>query len=498
MSWRDEAPYKQNLEVASIHKAHCYCKRVVYDVVEEPVASKLCHCTLCQRIHGAPYQWALLFHKDSVSFVAGWEHLKFYSPDKDTVYTAETRELPCKVSCSHCGSWIADEGRRMWMAMGSAFVSEGARRSDWPQSFQPDAHIYQNSMVHDPDVLARIPRFSADCPRREVTAAGSELRQRVVGCMRRIVPPLDGDSHKGQQGRVCVIGGSEDFTGAPYYAGMSALRTGAELLYLLTAEAAAAPIKTYSPELMVTPLYRSGLNLTGDDHASMLSIFDRLANWRPEGGRFHSVVLGPGLGRRPDVLRGITGILNRCKQRRVPMVIDADGVWLVCQDASIIRGYKQCILTPNRAEFKMLAQAVLGATGPSTEQDVVSVADALQVTILLKGKEDIVYCGAREASPRHGGGRPAAQLHRCGEQGAPRRSGGIGDLLSGCLGVVLGWQAALDGERLDPSEACLAASCVVRRASQLAYEQHLRGMTAPDVLRCIPRAFDELCPASRL
>ena len=37
---------------------------------------------------------------------------------------------------------------------------------------------------------------------------------------------------------------------------MSALRVGAELLYLLTAEEATGPIKGYSPELMVSPVYR--------------------------------------------------------------------------------------------------------------------------------------------------------------------------------------------------------------------------------------------------
>jgi ATP-dependent NAD(P)H-hydrate dehydratase len=42
-----------------------------------------------------------------------------------------------------------------------------------------------------------------------------------------------------------VIGGSKDYTGAPYYAGMAALRTGAELVYLFTERGAATAIKTY-------------------------------------------------------------------------------------------------------------------------------------------------------------------------------------------------------------------------------------------------------------
>lgn len=48
-----------------------------------------------------------------------------------------------------------------------------------------------------------------------------------------------------------MFGGSKDYTGAPFFASMSALRMGADLAYVFTAEEAAAALKTYSPELMV-------------------------------------------------------------------------------------------------------------------------------------------------------------------------------------------------------------------------------------------------------
>lgn len=54
-----------------------------------------------------------------------------------------------------------------------------------------------------------------------------------------------------QLGRVGIFGGSKDYTGAPFFASMSALRTGADLAYVLTAEEAAPALKAYSPELMV-------------------------------------------------------------------------------------------------------------------------------------------------------------------------------------------------------------------------------------------------------
>jgi len=83
---------------------------------------------------------------------------------------------------------------------------------------------------------------------RSALAAGTEA---VRQFLQRVAPPLDGTAHKGQAGRVGVLGGSKDYTGAPYYAGQAALSVGADLLYLFTAEEACIPIKSYSPELMV-------------------------------------------------------------------------------------------------------------------------------------------------------------------------------------------------------------------------------------------------------
>lgn len=67
-----------------------------------------------------------------------------------------------------------------------------------------------------------------------------------------IIPPLSSDLHKGQAGRIAVIGGSRDFTGAPYFAGISSLKVGADLSYVICTQDAAPAIKCYSPELMVS------------------------------------------------------------------------------------------------------------------------------------------------------------------------------------------------------------------------------------------------------
>lgn len=38
-----------------------------------------------------------------------------------------------------------------------------------------------------------------------------------INSIRNIILPLNNTSYKGQSGRICVIGGSQEYTGAPYY-----------------------------------------------------------------------------------------------------------------------------------------------------------------------------------------------------------------------------------------------------------------------------------------
>ena len=62
---------------------------------------------------------------------------------------------------------------------------------------------------------------------------------------RALVPPLNGLSHKGQHGCIAIIGGSMEYCGAPYYAGISTLKSGADLCHVFCSVDAGVPIKAY-------------------------------------------------------------------------------------------------------------------------------------------------------------------------------------------------------------------------------------------------------------
>lgn len=127
------------------YRARCHCGAVWYEVGVDPVDAKLCHCRTCQTLHGAPMQWAAIFHKRDVRMLRGIEHLRFYSALLDR----PQRVPPCKVSCALCGTPIADEGRRMWIAFPALF--DFGAKGEVPEAFRPTCHIFYGQRVVDVD-----------------------------------------------------------------------------------------------------------------------------------------------------------------------------------------------------------------------------------------------------------------------------------------------------------------------------------------------------------
>ncbi|KXH61429.1 hypothetical protein CSAL01_05255, partial [Colletotrichum salicis] len=98
--WKTQAPYiapgKSHPHGDVFHKkirGACQCGQVTYWLSkDEPLASKFCHCRDCQKMHGAPFQWAAIFHKEDLAFDNGVDGLAFYSSGKNL----QGHDLPCK------------------------------------------------------------------------------------------------------------------------------------------------------------------------------------------------------------------------------------------------------------------------------------------------------------------------------------------------------------------------------------------------------------------
>jgi len=299
----------------------------------------------------------------------------------------------------------------------------------------------------------------------QLQTLGKEL---LIKEMKKSIPILSSSLHKGECGRIAVIGGSPEYSGAPYFAAISALRLGADLVHVFCAKEASSVIKSYSPELIVHSLL---------DSPNCLASF---AEWIP---RMHAVVLGPGLGRDANVLRNVSGIIKLIKQFDIPLVIDADGLFYINTNPQVIHGCKNVILTPNVVEFNRLFQSVIGISidpsQPPNPQNVLTLANQLgRVTILHKAENDIISDGV--------------DINICEKLGSPRRCGGQGDLLSGMLATLLYWKVHdYDNDHVTLSAAC-AASNLCRMVNRKAFEIHGRGTLTSDMIPFISVAFREL------
>lgn len=278
---------------------------------------------------------------------------------------------------------------------------------------------------------------------------------------RQLVPQLSNDKHKGQAGRIGVVGGSIEYTGAPYYAAITSLKTGADLVYVFCMKEASTVIKSYSPELIVLPYL---------DHESALS---KIKPWLE---RLHAVLIGPGLGRDPNTFQVVGSIIQECKKLKKPLVIDADGLFYLNDNFDIIKDYpSNVVLTPNIME---LSRLVKGEDYREKCNELFNKCPKL--TIVRKGPEDVIFNKIFEANVSAGG--------------SGRRSGGQGDLLAGCLSTLLVWaltNCSNISNDMRPILAAYSACNIVRRCNQLSFQKLGRSMTALDMTHEIHASFKE-------
>jgi len=233
--------------------------------------------------------------------------------------------------------------------------------------------------------------------------------------------------------------------------------------------------------------------------------------------RMHVLVVGPGLGRCPLVMKATARIMEQAKASNIPLVIDADALFLLTlpEHQHIVLQQKQqqqkqedvvMVLTPNAMEYKRLVDAI--------GKERLEMLLLKGIVIVQKGKHDVVVVvGAAGTRQEQQGSLYAT----CKEPGGLKRSGGLGDILAGTLGTFVAWNQILRNNNNNRKEeedddknkrsssstttttrenkllwACWSACCVVKKSTKAAFDQKRRAMTAPDVLEQIGSVFDNM------
>ncbi|HOT07043.1 MAG TPA: NAD(P)H-hydrate dehydratase [Methanotrichaceae archaeon] len=259
----------------------------------------------------------------------------------------------------------------------------------------------------------------------------------------RLVGSRRPDSHKGDSGRVLVIGGGP-YRGAPALAGLAALRAGADIATVAAPQDAAETIAGFSPNLIVRPLKGECLN------PSHLEVIKGLID------QHDVVVIGMGLGRAPETLQALKDILPLCQKA----VVDADAL----QPGLPLRG----IVTPHAGEFRRISGMDL-PPGDGRSEVVRLYAKEAGVVVLLKGQVDIISDGS------------AVRGNLTGNPGMT--VGGTGDVLAGVAAALY--------SIAPPLRAAVAAAYLNGLAGDLAFSEKGYGLLATDVIEHLPQAVGQ-------
>ncbi|WP_258085070.1 NAD(P)H-hydrate dehydratase [Thermococcus thermotolerans] len=254
--------------------------------------------------------------------------------------------------------------------------------------------------------------------------------------------------HKGQNGKLLIIGGSGDYYGAPYLASKGASYL-VDLVYLAMPSEPAKRIS--DPDLILRPV--EGKNFTKKHLEGVLALAEKA----------DAVVIGPGIGLAEETKEFVRGFVRRCEK---PMVIDADGIKAVAEDLSVLNG-KTFVLTPHAGEFAVLFGVKPEGSLIEKAKVVKEKAGELDGVILLKGPYDIISDGK------------TWKYNRTGNRGMT--TGGTGDVLAGLVGALL----ALGNE---PLRAASVGAFLNGLAGDMVKEELGENFTALEVAKTVPYA----------
>jgi ADP-dependent NAD(P)H-hydrate dehydratase len=270
------------------------------------------------------------------------------------------------------------------------------------------------------------------------------------------------DAHKGDFGRVLIVGGSVGMSGAAAIAAKAALRSGAGLVRV------ALPKSVLPIVASIEPCYTT-LSLPEDENGCMSS---DAADIVLEQTSLNDVVaFGPGVG----LGRGVTNVLSQLiNQENLRLVVDADGLnclskmtgtagWVKIKKARII-------LTPHPGEMKRLWSSVFrNQLPPDRSEQAIKLAQNTDCVVVLKGAGTVVTDGKK------------VYVNTTGNPGMA--TAGSGDVLTGVI-------AALCGQGMSDFDAAIAGVYLHGLAGDIAAEQKGQiSLIATDIIECLPRAF---------
>ena len=270
------------------------------------------------------------------------------------------------------------------------------------------------------------------------------------------LPHRSDTAHKGDCGRVLMIGGSATMPGAISLSAVAALRSGAGLVATACPQEAWPVVASYNPCVMCSAIESIDGMFAATGTESLLT----KCQWAD------AVAIGPGMG----CSQGCSAVTNSIyAEVTCPVVVDADALNNLADSAADL-GNKAGprVITPHEGEFARLTGSKFDSRSAMVSH-AVELAAKSQIVVVLKGPGTVVTDGKRVSHNQTGNSALA--------------TAGTGDVLTGVI-------ASLLGQGMDCFEAAVSGSHLHGLASDLfAKDQSAASLLATDLIEFIPDAM---------
>ncbi len=258
-------------------------------------------------------------------------------------------------------------------------------------------------------------------------------------------------SHKGNHGKVCIVGGSYGMAGAAVLAAKASARTGSGITMVQSAECNRIILQVACPEA----IFVSG----GGETVTEIMENPQMV-----------FAIGPGLGTSEETAKALSNFLEN---RNSPVILDADALNILSRNPEMINVLPEnSVITPHPKEFERL----FGKSSDSYLSSELAKEKAAQhgIFIILKGHHTQIFTPERKV-----------WYNITGNAGMAK--GGFGDVLTGIIASLIAQDYPVLG-------ACIFGVWLHGKAGDLAAEQQMseQSLLPQDLTEKIGKAFSFL------
>jgi NAD(P)H-hydrate epimerase len=271
------------------------------------------------------------------------------------------------------------------------------------------------------------------------------------------IPPRELNTHKGNYGRIGIIGGKTGMSGSVYFSAMAAIKSGAGLVYAVCPDSIRDILSFKLNEVIIEKISEQGEYLKETDLGEILEKISK----------YDVLCIGPGIG-TDESTRALIRKLLLFSDKTV--VLDADGLNCICDQLGILKRRKgNTVITPHVGEMSRLTGLSVEDINNNRIEIAKDFSMEYNVITVLKGNETVVAYGTE------------VYVNRTGNPGMA--TAGSGDVLTGIIGSFI-------GQGFDINYASKMGVFIHGLAGDMALDKYGEyGMIASDILEMLPYAI---------